>query len=202
MNPILPELRCDAIGPCRVVGGKGTEAMNALSRWCIDVLLPDATLDVARALRAPATLLLADGLGWVRPIGLIVTGIAYESGERDGHRFVVELAPPEWLLSRRAGYHAAEWLLLKPGRAGRRALGAQALAAARRVRQGEIARSVFRRRDSFLRALCRLIREAPLHARRARRRNPAASSAVAATSHPALDARLAPRPEIARLCRK
>ncbi len=104
MTPILPELRCDALGPCRVLRGRGTEAMNALSAWTLEVLVADANLDVRAALRAPATLLLNDDAGSVRPIGLMVTRVTYESGERDGHRFVVELTPPAWLLTRRAGY--------------------------------------------------------------------------------------------------
>ena len=104
MKPIFPELRCDPIGPCRVVRGKGIEAMNALSRWSVHVLLADAGLDVAAVLRASATLHLVDEAGSARPIGLMVTGITYEGGERDGHRFGIELAPPEWLLTRRAGY--------------------------------------------------------------------------------------------------
>jgi type VI secretion system secreted protein VgrG len=75
-----------------------------LSRWTLDVLVAEATLDLERALRAPATLLFGDEAGSVRAVGLIITSLAYEGGERDGHRFVVELAPPAWLLTRRAGY--------------------------------------------------------------------------------------------------
>src|SRR6185437_8215106 len=104
MMPILPVLRCDAIGPCRILRGRGTEAMNALSSWTLEVLVADANLDVRAALRAPATLLLSDDAGSVRPIGLMVNGLAYESGERDGHRFAVELVPPAWLLTHRGGY--------------------------------------------------------------------------------------------------
>src|SRR6185437_827907 len=104
MMPILPVLRCDAIGPCRILRGRGTEAMNALSAWTLEVLVANANLDVRAALRAPAMLLLGDEAGSVRPIALMVTSISYESGERDGHRFAVELAPPAWLLTRRAGY--------------------------------------------------------------------------------------------------
>ena len=104
MKPLLPKLLCDAIGPCRVVRGHGNEAMNGLSRWSVHVLLAGAALDVDAVLRAPATLVLVDDVGSERPIGLIVTGIAYEGGERDGHRFAVELAPPQALLAHRAGY--------------------------------------------------------------------------------------------------
>jgi type VI secretion system secreted protein VgrG len=107
MTPILPELHCDAIGPCRVVRGTGTEAMNALSAWTIEVIVPTATLDVRAALSAPATLALGDESGAVRAIGLIVTSIAYESGERDGHRFSIDLAPRESLLTRRTGYRVS-----------------------------------------------------------------------------------------------
>jgi len=104
VKPIVPELRCNAIGPCRVVRGRGTEAMNALPTWTVQVLLADAALDVCAALRAPATLLLGDEAGTVRAVDLLVTSVAYEGGERDGHRFAIELAPPEWLLTLRAGY--------------------------------------------------------------------------------------------------
>ncbi|APR87919.1 Putative vgr related protein [Minicystis rosea] len=104
MRPIMPELRCEALGPCHVVRGQGHEAVSALPHWTLEVLLAEPALDVRRVLRAPATLLLGDEAGSVRPIGLIVTAIACEGGERDGHRFSVELAPREWLLSRRAGY--------------------------------------------------------------------------------------------------
>jgi type VI secretion system secreted protein VgrG len=86
------------------VSGTGTEALNGLSQWSIHVLRDDAMLDVREVLRAPATLLLADAVGSERPIGLIVTGITYESGEREGHRFAVELAPAESLLTYRTGY--------------------------------------------------------------------------------------------------
>lgn len=104
MKPIAPELRCGALGPCRVVRGHGREGVGALSCWRLDVLLAEPTLDAREILRAPATLLVGDEAGSVRAIGLIVTAVVYEGGERDGHRFVFDLAPPEWLLTRCAGY--------------------------------------------------------------------------------------------------
>lgn len=104
MKAIAPELRCDALGPCRIVRGHGREGIGTLSRWRLDVLLAEPTLNARAVLRAPATLVMGDEAGSVRAIGLIVMAVAYEGGERDGHRFVVELAPPEWLLTRRAGY--------------------------------------------------------------------------------------------------
>jgi type VI secretion system secreted protein VgrG len=104
VKPILPELHCDALGACRVIRGRGAEAMNTLSCWEIEILAADGALDLQKVLRAPVTLLLADEVDSVRAIGLIITSIAYEGAGRDGHRFVVELSPPEWLLTRRAGY--------------------------------------------------------------------------------------------------
>lgn len=104
MRAVEPELRCDALGPCRVVRGQGREGVGALSCWRLDVLLAEPALDVRAVLCAEATLLVGDEAGSVRAVGLIVTAVAYEGGERDGHRFTVELAPPEWLLTRRAGY--------------------------------------------------------------------------------------------------
>ena len=104
MKIIAPELCCDALGPCRVVRGVGNEAIGRLSHWRLDLALAEPTLDVRAVLRAPATLLVGDEAGSVRAIGLVVTAITYEGGERDGHRFTIELAPPEWLLTRRAGH--------------------------------------------------------------------------------------------------
>jgi type VI secretion system secreted protein VgrG len=104
VKPLSPEIHCAALGPCRVVRGHGREGIGVLSRWTLDVLLDDPALDTQRVLRAPASLLVGDEAASARAVGLVVVAVAYEGGERDGHRFRIELAPPEWLLTRRADY--------------------------------------------------------------------------------------------------
>jgi type VI secretion system secreted protein VgrG len=103
---IVFELSCPALpAELSVVGARGSEAMNALPRWEISVLVPDATLDPEATVGAQATLRLVDALeGTSRSLGLVVTDVAYEHESRDGHHYLVALSPAEQSLTLRSGY--------------------------------------------------------------------------------------------------
>lgn len=101
------ELGCEALpSEARVVTTRGHEAINALSRWELRILVPEGTaIDPDSVIGAPAALRVVDeGEGTQRDLGLIVTHLAHEEDGRDGSYYAVELAPPEMLLTRRAGY--------------------------------------------------------------------------------------------------
>lgn len=108
MSTVRVDLSCDALpSDMRVIHARGTEAMNAFSRWDVEILCAEASLDLDAAIGAPASLGLGDGLEEVtRTISLVVTEVALEGEGRDGFHFIVRLAPPTWLLSLRAGYRA------------------------------------------------------------------------------------------------
>jgi type VI secretion system secreted protein VgrG len=104
MTTQMVTLDCDAIGPCEVLELRGREAMNALPTWELQILVPEA-LDLAAPLRTAAAVRIADHPeGSERNVYAIVTDLADEGPEPDGHCYLVTLAPPEWLLTLRAGY--------------------------------------------------------------------------------------------------
>jgi type VI secretion system secreted protein VgrG len=107
MAMVYVELGCGALpADARVVHTRGREAINALSRWEIRLLVPEGTaVDTDGAVGAPAALRVVDeGEGTRRTIGLIVTAVSHDEDGRDGSYYTVELGPPELLLTRRAGY--------------------------------------------------------------------------------------------------
>lgn len=103
-------LDCKPFGAAPVViAASGVEAMNRLDRWVLEVVTHDAAVDVAAAIGATATLTLVDeGEGASRAIGLVIVDVVdrgYGIGHgRNGHQYVVSLAPPPWLLTLRSGY--------------------------------------------------------------------------------------------------
>src|SRR5262245_22669994 len=97
-------LSCDALGPCRVASVHGNEAMNALPRFTVEVLLEDSDLDLEPVVRAPATLALADGSGAARETQFLVVEAAHTGATRDGHLYTLELSSPLALLDLRSGY--------------------------------------------------------------------------------------------------
>lgn len=97
-------LSCDALGPCQVVRALGEEAINALPRFTVEVLHPDANVDFDAVTRAPASLLFGDDDGGARDVALLVTEIAYNGAHRDGHRYRLLLSTPAHLLTLRSNY--------------------------------------------------------------------------------------------------
>ena len=97
-------LSCEALGPCAVVRARGEEAINALPRFTVDVLHPDAEVDFDAVTRSPATLIWGDEDGGARSMPLLVTEIAYDGPHRDGHRYQVQLSTAAHLLTLRSGY--------------------------------------------------------------------------------------------------
>lgn len=106
MLPIDVRLTCEAAGEgLHLLAVEGTEGMNELSAWSVELLATAGEIALEDVLGAPATLSIVDeGEGFVRDIGLIVTEARHEGEERDGHRYTLALAPAEWLLTQRAGY--------------------------------------------------------------------------------------------------
>ncbi|WP_437312623.1 type VI secretion system Vgr family protein [Sorangium sp. So ce385] len=106
MAAMIAHLACEALpAEFRTVRAHGTEAMNALPRWEVGILVEGASLSLDEAIGAPAVLSLADEQeGAVRPIGLVVTDVAYEAEGRDGHHYTVTLGAPVHFLTQRSGY--------------------------------------------------------------------------------------------------
>ncbi|WP_437646539.1 type VI secretion system Vgr family protein [Sorangium sp. So ce362] len=106
MNTVSVHLSCDGLPTdLNVVRAHGTEAMNAFSRWDVEILCTDAALDLDAAIGASAALGLVDDLEQVtRTVSLVVTEVVFEAEGREGFHFRVKLAPPQWLLGLRAGY--------------------------------------------------------------------------------------------------
>jgi type VI secretion system secreted protein VgrG len=98
------ELACDALEGAVVLRARGREGMNELSAWSLDVVAAHE-FSLEDALGAPATLALVDALEeHTRQIGLLVVDLAFEGKAPEGLRYVVALAPAEWLLTQRSGY--------------------------------------------------------------------------------------------------
>jgi type VI secretion system secreted protein VgrG len=89
----------------RILGAKGTEGIDALTRWEIRfiseaaITAPEEVLGAAAALR-----LIDEAEGSHRDIALVVTDLVHEGEGRDGDHYTLALAPPEWFLTRRSGY--------------------------------------------------------------------------------------------------
>ncbi|APR80673.1 Hypothetical protein A7982_06020 [Minicystis rosea] len=106
MSSIFAALACDALPEgLRTVRISGTEAMNALSRWEVSILVDDPTIDPDAVIGQPATLSLVDDMeGSARNVGLVVTGVAFEGIGRDGAHYTVTLGSLLWFLTLRSGY--------------------------------------------------------------------------------------------------
>ena len=106
MASIFAQLVCDALPKgFHTVRASGTEAMNALARWDVGVLLDDPLADPEASIGQPATLQLVDEIeGSARTVGLVVTDVTYEGAGRDGVHYTVALAPLLWFLTLRSGY--------------------------------------------------------------------------------------------------
>jgi type VI secretion system secreted protein VgrG len=99
-------LESKTLGPCRVVALRAVEAMNALPRWTLDVLLGPDEPDLDAVIGSPAFLFLVgdEELDPPRAAELIVTDVDYTTAYRDGHIYRVELSAAPWLLTLRSGY--------------------------------------------------------------------------------------------------
>jgi type VI secretion system secreted protein VgrG len=106
MATVSIDLACSALpAPFRVTRARGVEAINALSRWEIGILSPEADIDFASLIGAPAAVKIIDEAeGTSRLVGLVLAEIAHDEESRDGHHYTVVLAPPEHLLDLRSGY--------------------------------------------------------------------------------------------------
>jgi type VI secretion system secreted protein VgrG len=98
-------LVCKPLGPCTVVRLNGTEAMNALPAWTVEVLSTQPDVDLDALVQQDAAIGLADdGGGPARAIPLIVTHASYAGPFRDRHRYTIELSASAWPLRLRSGY--------------------------------------------------------------------------------------------------
>jgi type VI secretion system secreted protein VgrG len=89
----------------RVIGVRGAEGVSALDHWEATILCDDPALDLEGAPGSSAAVQLVDvAEETARSVDLIVTDMAYEGSQRDGHRYALTLAPPEHLLTLRSGY--------------------------------------------------------------------------------------------------
>lgn len=107
MATVFVEIGCAALpAGARVIETHGREAINALSHWELRILVADGpAIDPESVIGAPAALRIVDvGEESQRDVGLIVTRFSHEEDGRDGAYYAVDLAPPEALLTRRAGY--------------------------------------------------------------------------------------------------
>lgn len=86
-------LTCDALGEVSVVRLRGVEAMNELSRFTVDVLSQDGSVDPGAVIATNASIAFADGAGGQRNLSLVVAEARYLGSHRDGHRYSVELVP-------------------------------------------------------------------------------------------------------------
>lgn len=97
-------LACEALGPCAVVRASGTEGMNALPRWVVEVLCADGGVDTEALIGGDATLAFGDDAGGTRSIPLLVTGAFYRGAHRDGFRYGLELSARASQLVLRSGH--------------------------------------------------------------------------------------------------
>jgi type VI secretion system secreted protein VgrG len=105
MSLIGIELACEALpADFRILACHGSEAVNAIPRWDLRVVV-DAAFDAEAALGTSAVVrLFDDAEGSGRLIDLIVISVAHEEDGRDGSIYTIELGAPAWLLMRRSGY--------------------------------------------------------------------------------------------------
>ncbi|XXT15160.1 type VI secretion system tip protein TssI/VgrG [Sorangium sp. So ce429] len=103
---VMLGVRSDALNEeVKILRAHGHEAMNALSAWEVDVLTGTALAGDA-LVGAAASLLLQDlDKGSSRVIPLLVTEVAFVGETADGLAYALRLAPPEWPLTQRLGYH-------------------------------------------------------------------------------------------------
>ncbi len=87
------------------VSVRGTESMNALSSWEVDVLATQAPLVSDALVGSTLALVLDDAPDeTTRNLAMVVTDLVLVSSTGDGLFYRIHLAPPEWLLTLRAGY--------------------------------------------------------------------------------------------------
>lgn len=105
MASAVVDLSCEAIGACEVLRLRGSEAMNARSRWEVEILVAGGAPDLEGALFAPAVLRLFDPLeGSERLAELIVAEAQLDGIERLGARCTLVLQPVVCLAAERSGY--------------------------------------------------------------------------------------------------
>ncbi|MCC6556956.1 MAG: type VI secretion system tip protein VgrG [Polyangiaceae bacterium] len=99
------EIESSVLGAAAVLALRADEAMNALPRWELEVLVDRADVDLDAAPGSAATLRFVDELeGSARVIDLIIVEMTYEGEERAGHRYSLSLSAPPWTLTLRSGY--------------------------------------------------------------------------------------------------
>ncbi|KYF95638.1 hypothetical protein BE18_23145, partial [Sorangium cellulosum] len=104
MFEIELEIANKVVQSCHVLRVTGTEAMNELPRWEVEVLAAEA-LDLGAAAGSRALLSLRDELeGAARRIELLISEISDEGRERAFHRYTLVLAPALWQLTLQGGY--------------------------------------------------------------------------------------------------
>ncbi|WP_437316075.1 type VI secretion system Vgr family protein [Sorangium sp. So ce385] len=104
MFEIELEIANKVVQSCHVLRVTGTEAMNELPRWEVEILTAEA-LDVGAAAGSRARLSLRDDLeGATRRIELLLSEIGDEGREQAFHRYTLVLAPALWQLTLQGGY--------------------------------------------------------------------------------------------------
>lgn len=105
MGSAVVDVSCEEIGACEVLRLRGSEAMNALPRWEVEILVTGGAPDLEGALFAPAVLRLFDPLeGSERLVELIVAEAQLDGVERLGARCTLVLRPVVCLAAERSGY--------------------------------------------------------------------------------------------------
>ncbi len=105
MASAVVDLSCEGIGPCEVLRLRGSEAMNALPLWEVEILVTGAAPDLDAALFSPAVLRLFDPLeASERLVELIVAEARLDGAERLGARCTLVLRPAACLAAERSGY--------------------------------------------------------------------------------------------------
>lgn len=97
-------LESGPIGLVDVVALTGREAMSSVTPWSVEIMLEEPIAE-SDLVRKTATLRFVDELdGSERGIQLVVTHVFDQGKQRDGHRYLLTLAPPGWMFTQREGY--------------------------------------------------------------------------------------------------
>lgn len=102
------ELSCNAIGASELLRLRGAEAMNALPRWEVEVLLQGSPPDPQALIGEPAALRLFDEMeGAERIVELVIVEAACEGDERAGVRCSLSLSALACVCAERSGYRVS-----------------------------------------------------------------------------------------------
>jgi type VI secretion system secreted protein VgrG len=102
--PHAVTLESGSLGLVDVVALTAREAMSSLTPWSVEILVEDV-IDEAALARKAATVRFVDEVdGSERGVQLVVARVLHQGKQREGHRYLLSLAPPGWLFAQREGY--------------------------------------------------------------------------------------------------